>query len=170
MARKWTVSPPRGGRPAYTNIYDPLRAYLTRYPGPQPTLIFSEIESILGTRLPREARTDKRWWRNYKSSWQASAWLSADCRVIAVDLVEARVTFRKWLPSPLRQICGEPVWDRYRVRALRRHMKLQQAGLAKLVGVVRSMVCRWETGTYIPTSEMGERLTSIARQAKFPLD
>lgn len=170
MAHKWTVSPSRGGRPAYTNIYEPLRTYLTRHPGPRPSLTFSEIESLIGKHLPREARTDRRWWRNRKSSWQASAWMSADCRVIDVDLVGGHVTFQKWLASPVRQICGEPVWDRYRIRALRRHMKLQQAGFAGLVGVVRSVVCRWGNGSRFPSDEMNARLTSIARQAKFPFD
>jgi DNA-binding XRE family transcriptional regulator len=154
----------------YTNIYEPLRSCLARHPAPILTLTFQEMESMLGMRLPRSARTDERWWSNRRGSLQATAWLCADCRVVAVDFTARQVTFYKSVVPALRRIFGSPVWDRFDIRSLRRHMHLNQAAFAELIGVSQQMVSMWETGRHAPTESTNERLTLIAQQANFDFD
>jgi DNA-binding transcriptional regulator YiaG len=169
MERKWKVlSSGEVRRTGYVDIYEPLRVHLSNHPAYTISLSFREVESILGTRLPRAARTERGWWRNRRSSTQASACRAAECRVTAVDLVGEEVTFRK--PEVrLRHVFGEPIWDRRRIRALRRHMKITQAALANLLGISHPIVSRWESGRFFPTDQLYGRLTLIAKQAKFPL-
>lgn len=130
-------------------------------------LDFDEIESILGRPLPQIARTNRRWWSNHKGSWQSSAWLHAGCRVIRVDFIRGTVTFHKPADYRLRCMDGSPGWDRFRIRSLRRHMRLTQAAFAELIGVVQQRVSLWETGRFLPTDDISRRLTSLARRTKF---
>jgi transcriptional regulator with XRE-family HTH domain len=154
----------------YRNIYEPLRIYLSRHPAYKLNLTFREIESILGTRLPKSAFSEKAWWSNRKSRLQASAWLCADCRVSAVDFLNREVTFQRCVVRGLRHIFGDPVWDRSDIRRLRRHLRLNQTAFAAVMGVSLQTVSRWETGRRAPTPDTDRRLTLIAQRAKFSFD
>jgi hypothetical protein len=65
--------------------YDPLTAYLMRFPGAQVTLTLVEIEAILGAPLPPSTRGHT-WWGNTVASAQARAWLSAGWRMARTQL------------------------------------------------------------------------------------
>jgi DNA-binding transcriptional regulator YiaG len=58
-------------------------------------------------------------------------------------------------------------WDAYSVRALRRHMKLSQVGLADQLGTRQQTVSEWETGRYRPRGASATLLTMIAERAEF---
>lgn len=62
---------------------------------------------------------------------------------------------------------GSPGWDRFRIRSLRRHMRLTQAAFAQLIGAVQQGVSNLETGRFLPTDGLNRRLTSLARRTKF---
>jgi hypothetical protein len=78
--------------------YDPLIRYLLDETEPAAVLTFPEIETILGSSLPKSARTYREWWGNEKpggSHVQSQAWQAAGCSVDNVDFVRERVTFRR---------------------------------------------------------------------------
>jgi DNA-binding transcriptional regulator YiaG len=58
-------------------------------------------------------------------------------------------------------------WDAYSVRALRRHMRLSQDGLAAQLGTRQQTVSEWETGRYRPRGASATLLTMIAERAEF---
>jgi len=67
---------------------------------------------------------------------------------------------------PQRQAKGA-AWDARSVRALRRHMKLSQDGLAAALGTRQQTVSEWETGRYRPRGTSATLLTIIAERAEF---
>ena len=87
-----------------SSIYDPLAAYLASQPGPRCTMHFSEIEALIGRRLPRSSRPPyakwRNWWANTSNDrsrhsqanfgWRAAGWL-----VDTVDGPGETVTFRR---------------------------------------------------------------------------
>lgn len=79
--------------------YDPLSSYLKQQASPALTLSFAEIETILGTKLPRSARATKRWWWSdpmpRSSNVQCRAWVDSGYVAEAVDVGAERVTFRR---------------------------------------------------------------------------
>lgn len=80
------------------SIYDPLRQKLASERGQTIRLTFSEIESILGKRLPVSAYKFNSWWGNGKSPTlahaQAKAWLLAGFQA-RVSLKSQIVEFRR---------------------------------------------------------------------------
>ena len=86
-----------------------------------------------------------------------------------------------WRPSDERGVFARPrlryqlnrsgdelVWDGQAVLALRRHMGLNQAGLAEVLGVRQQTVSEWERGSYAPTRARSKHLSLIAEKAAFP--
>ncbi len=59
------------------------------------------------------------------------------------------------------------IWDGYRVRALRRHLRLTQEELARELNVRQQTVSEWETGQYRPRGASQRLLTIIAERAEF---
>ena len=59
-------------------------------------------------------------------------------------------------------------WDGYRVRALRRHLRLTQQELARELNVRQQTVSEWETGQYRPRGASERLLGLIAERAEFP--
>jgi len=75
------------------NKYTPLENYLSNlsYGTPNPLrLTLSEIESIIGNKLPDSAYNHDQWWGNETdpSRIQARAWQDANYKVVEVDLQE----------------------------------------------------------------------------------
>ena len=65
---------------------------------------FSEIETILGFKLPRAARRYQSWWGNESSSnrhVQSLAWTSADWDAANVNLEIESLTFRRRRTGPI---------------------------------------------------------------------
>ena len=77
--------------------YDPLSAFLARKQASRVMLAFSEIERILGDRLPESAGAYRPWWANEQRGRhvQAHAWQDAGWRVASVDIAGERVEFER---------------------------------------------------------------------------
>jgi len=58
-------------------------------------------------------------------------------------------------------------WDKNRVRALRRHMGLTQAELAKVLGTRQQTISEWETGIYKPRGTSAMLLNIVAERSEF---
>jgi len=88
--------PTQRGRPSGT--YRPLQQYLQQHYSTRHrlTLTFSDIEKIIGRRLPSSAYNYRPWWANAKTdstSPQNAAWSGAGYRVASVSLREQSVEF-----------------------------------------------------------------------------
>lgn len=79
--------------------YEPLHKYLVGIPATHAdvTLRFSDLERILGARLPVSAHIHRPWWSNEIGGRhvQAHAWLHAGWIVDSVDLAGQWVRFRR---------------------------------------------------------------------------
>jgi len=58
-------------------------------------------------------------------------------------------------------------WDARKIRALRAHLRLSQAGLAQELGTRQQTVSEWETGQYRPRGASARLLTIVAERAGF---
>ena len=58
-------------------------------------------------------------------------------------------------------------WDGEGVRALRRHLRLSQAGLAEELGTRQQTISEWETGLYRPRGASSTLLSLVAERAGF---
>ena len=58
-------------------------------------------------------------------------------------------------------------WEAARIRALRRHLRLSQVGMAAEMGTRQQTVSEWETGLYRPRGASVRLLTIIAERAGF---
>ncbi|MDO8615198.1 MAG: helix-turn-helix domain-containing protein [Dehalococcoidia bacterium] len=74
---------------------------------------------------------------------------------------EERVPYR---PRPGTET---PPWDAARVRALRRHLRLSQGGLARELGTRQQTISEWETGRYRPRGASARLLGIVAERAGF---
>ena len=149
--------------------YQPLLDTLRQSDRLQVTLTFAEIEALLGEPLPPSARSKRGWWSNRsKGALQATAWMSAGYLVEAIDLDNEQVTLTK--PPQVykvRRINDTLQWDSALIRALRLHMGLSQAEMAKELGVRQQTVSEWEKGVYTPTRASSKYLTLVAEKAAF---
>ena len=76
--------------------YEPLRRWLHgERSRSEVTMGFSDVERLIGERLPASAHQHRAWWGNNEASVQASAWMSAGWRVDMVDQRARRVRFRR---------------------------------------------------------------------------
>lgn len=76
--------------------YEPLPQYLTSVGGTAHRMSFSEIERILGFKLPKSAYRHEAWWSNNATGHShANAWLKSGWRTEAVDLTARKVTFQR---------------------------------------------------------------------------
>lgn len=149
--------------------YYPLFEFLQAADRERVLLTFSEVERILGTSLPASARMDRAFWSNRGSgALQAEAWMKSGYLVQEVDLVQGRVVFRRAILRYTIRRDGEDIyWDGSMVRALRARLGMNQADLARLLGVRQQTVSEWETGAYLPTRARSKHLTMVAERAGF---
>jgi hypothetical protein len=75
--------------------YAPLTEWLKRQPQDNVVLDFADIERIISDELPPSARRHLRWWCNSPGGAHNNAWLDAGWRMVAVDMLQEKVTFRK---------------------------------------------------------------------------
>lgn len=78
--------------------YAPLARFLSKLPRTQERLIihFSEIENIIGARLPAAALEHRSWWANDASTHvQSGQWLKVNWRVVSINMTEEKVTFAR---------------------------------------------------------------------------
>ncbi|MGA2368916.1 MAG: helix-turn-helix domain-containing protein [Dehalococcoidia bacterium] len=58
-------------------------------------------------------------------------------------------------------------WDSKRIRALRRHLKLTQVGMAGELGTRQQTISEWEKGQYQPRGASARLLSIIADRSHF---
>tara|TARA_R110002072_G_scaffold18076_3_gene68036 strand:- start:248 stop:787 length:540 start_codon:yes stop_codon:yes gene_type:complete len=76
--------------------YTPLARVLSERSGHHWPTTFSELEAILGTRLPQSARLYPAWWSNNPSNnTMTRVWVDAGWKTENVDIAGERVTFRR---------------------------------------------------------------------------
>lgn len=75
--------------------YEPLPQFLASVGGAAHRMSFSEIERVLGFKLPKSAYQHEAWWSNNATGHShARAWLKFGWRTEAVDLAGRKVTFQ----------------------------------------------------------------------------
>lgn len=80
--------------------YEPLLQFLASVGGRAHRMSFSEIERILGFKLPKSAYQHEAWWSNNATGHShAQAWLKFGWRTGAVDLAGRKVTFELVRPD-----------------------------------------------------------------------
>jgi len=76
--------------------YEALPQFLGTATGQTQRMSFSEIERILGFKLPKSAYQYEAWWSNNPTGHSHSrAWIDAGWRTEAVDLAARKVTFQR---------------------------------------------------------------------------
>jgi hypothetical protein len=81
--------------------YEPLPQFLASVGGAAHRMSFSEIERILGFKLPKSAYEHEAWWSNNATGHSHSrAWLKLGWRTEAVDLARRKVTFHRAVTAP----------------------------------------------------------------------
>jgi hypothetical protein len=76
--------------------YAPLYHHLVKWRGKEWRATFSEIEKVLGFRLPDSARIHRPWWANQGERGghsHALAWEMAGWKTSQVDMVDERIVF-----------------------------------------------------------------------------
>lgn len=89
--------------------YEPLPQFLGSVGSTAHRMTFSEIERVLGFKLPKSAYEHEAWWSNNAMGHShARAWLKFGWRTEAVDLAGRKVTFQRSVaaPSPKRDPWG----------------------------------------------------------------
>lgn len=85
--------------------YESLPQFLASAHGATKRLSFTEIERILGFKLPKSAYEHEAWWSNNATGHShARAWLQAGWRTEAVDLAGRKVTFQRSPQPPLPEM------------------------------------------------------------------
>jgi hypothetical protein len=78
----------------YDGRYDNLKQHLQMQAASELPMTFSEIEAVVGTKLPRSAKLYRTWWSNNASNHaQAKAWLDAGYCTERVDLDGTKLVF-----------------------------------------------------------------------------
>jgi DNA-binding transcriptional regulator YiaG len=58
-------------------------------------------------------------------------------------------------------------WNKARIKALRYHLDMTQAGMADEIGTRQQTISEWETGMYEPRGASAKLLTMIAERSGF---
>jgi hypothetical protein len=74
--------------------FAPLAGYLRNGASTRVTLLFEDLEQVLGHRLPRVALVYREWWANDGRQPQSLAWVQSGWEVDCVYLRARVVTFR----------------------------------------------------------------------------
>jgi DNA-binding transcriptional regulator YiaG len=64
----------------------------------------------------------------------------------------------------------QPRWDRERIQALRRHLRLTQSEMAEELGTRQQTISEWETGMYRPRGASVTLLSLVAERSRFNYD
>jgi DNA-binding transcriptional regulator YiaG len=153
--------------------YQPLQEYLSQSNrSEQVVLTFAEIETLIGSPLPKSARSSRAWWSNRgKGALQAAAWMNSGYLAEEVDLQAEQVVFRKptrhYHNYPIERVGDTVLWNSELIKALRQHMGLSQAEFADHLGVRQQTISEWETHAYTPRLVTSKFLTLVAEQVGF---
>ena len=149
--------------------YYPLFIRLQKTDQDEIVLSISEIEQLLGLKLPPTARTQRAWWSNRSTgSVQSRAWMDVGYHVVGIDLEAESITFRKpGLVYNIRKEGGTIFWTADLIKAFREQMGWTQTELADKLGMRQQTISEWETGLYEPKRSTSKFLTMFAEQAGF---
>lgn len=150
--------------------YYPLFAYLEGCNQPEITLSISEIETIIGNKLPASAWSKKAWWSNRNSSnaLQAAAWIDAGYHTQEINLSKHSITFCKFQAQyKVQRAEDKIIWNSDSIKALRQHMGMNQIDFAKHLQIRQQTVSEWEQNYYTPKRSTSNYLDLIAKQAGF---
>lgn len=77
--------------------YDPLSGFLKAQTAQRLPMTFTQVEKVLGTKLPSSALKYQAWWANEAtgSHVQAQAWMTAGFQTAEVDLSEQKLVFAR---------------------------------------------------------------------------
>ena len=76
--------------------YEPLAEFLKKQPTGEVRMSFTEIERVIGGKLPPKAQHHRAWWSNSPSNnVMTKAWLKAGFRSEQVDMAERKLVFRR---------------------------------------------------------------------------
>ena len=76
--------------------YDTLAGFLKSQPSDRVPMTFSEVENVLGFKLPASAKDYSAWWANEHSTHvQARAWMNAGFESEYVDLTSQKLVFKR---------------------------------------------------------------------------
>ncbi len=117
--------------------YDPLREHLARLDDVVWAAKLEDVETILGSALPKSARHHRTWWANSGGSLvHQNAWIDAGWRVDRTDLPRNVVVFRRL------RIGGTPLADAPVLGRGKRSVKSNSASgrLASAVAALRQPV------------------------------
>jgi DNA-binding transcriptional regulator YiaG len=130
-------------------------------------LSFKDIEAILGSPLPKSARTSGAFWSNRTSgALQAKAWMDAGYHAIEIDIAKEKVTFSKpTLNYEIRKVGDTILWTGSMVRALRFHLGMSQAELSNVLGVRQQTISEWENQIYLPSRGRSKHLQMVAEKS-----
>lgn len=134
-------------------VYQPLHDYLSQHPDSAVELGYTEIEELIGRKLPPTAygNNKRQWWANTETHSQALAWLRAN-RKAKLDVQRERVTFIKATTSPQSPAVNEPVQLPGLSAAARRMLEdvAEERGVdlaAAAAGVLNEMALRRRAAT-----------------------
>jgi len=151
--------------------YYPLYKYLSQQPDSDLIeLSFTEVEEIIGKKLPASASATRAWWANSHTS-QAMAWQEADWLVDDVDFANKFVAFRPsritYRVSPIRKSVG---WSGEQVKALREYAGWSQQELAAKMAVRQQTISDWEVGNHTARRSMSKLLQMVAKEVGYPYE
>jgi hypothetical protein len=76
--------------------YEPLAEFLKKQPTGEVRMSFTEIERVIGEKLPPKAQHHRAWWSNSPSNnVMTKAWLKAGFRSEQVDMAARKLVFRR---------------------------------------------------------------------------
>ena len=76
--------------------YEPLAEFLKKQPTSEVRMSFTEIERVIGGKLPPKAQHHRAWWSNSPSNnVMTKAWLKAGFRSEQVDMAARKLVFRR---------------------------------------------------------------------------
>jgi hypothetical protein len=87
--------------------YEPLSEFLRKQKVPEVRMTFTQIERVIGHKLPPKAQHHRAWWSNNASNnVMTKAWLDAGFRSEQVDMEGRKLVFRRVGPSTEGNIAG----------------------------------------------------------------
>src|SRR5258705_13555077 len=89
--------------------YENLGEFLRGQKNSSVRLSFSEVEKIIGHRLPRSARYPAWWSNNPSNNVMTKVWLSAGFRTEQVDVKSRKIVFRRVEEGPAEASSSPPV-------------------------------------------------------------
>ena len=87
----------------YRGKYQKLHTHLSGLITQEWRASFSEIESVVGFKLPPAARRHRAWWENDIGHPHGRAWLTAGWKTAEVNMAAETLAFRRNLPPPARR-------------------------------------------------------------------